>query len=62
MNNQRILTGNIKVNTNKFVAIKHVISKCHNSVEEIHYLVSNTRVESYRNQMILHYSITELCK
>lgn len=48
MNNQRILIGSIKVNTNQFVAIKHVILKCHHSVEEKHYLVSYTRVKSYK--------------
>lgn len=55
MNNQRILTESIKVNTNQFVAIKHVILNCHHSVEEIHYLVSYTRVKSYKTQKLLHY-------
>lgn len=52
MNNQRILTGSIKVNTNQFVAIKLVILNCHHSVEEIHYLVSYSRVEIYKKTNI----------
>lgn len=63
MNNQRILTGSIKVDTNQFVAIKHVILNCHHFVEEINYLVSYTRVESYKkpnNITLFHHRTVQM--
>lgn len=61
MNYQRIFTRSIKMNTKQFVAIKHVISNCHHSVEEIHYLVSYTTIKIYKktpNNITLFYPRT----
>lgn len=64
MNTQGILVGSIKVNTNEFVVINHVIVKCHCSVEEMYCLVSYYFIYAYKSkaikpQIVLHYSITE---
>lgn len=65
MNTQRILIGSIKVNTSEFVVIKHIIVKCHCSVEYIYHLVSYYFTYAYeskaiKTQIMLHYSIIEL--